>query len=244
MPLARIEDSILYFAHIPKTGGSSIEAYIKAKGALSLYHKTAVGGLKTSPQHLQVELFDKIVPRAFYDHGFTVLRDPVARLVSEFCYRARPPARVWFRQADGLARLPIRGKGRNLTFDQWVNTIFEVYLENSYVSGNHIRPQVDFVHPDHLCFRFEAGLDQVLRWIDEVTQTAPLHSERLNKARWPKPEVSPALRRKIETFYARDYELLDRLQTAGTPLTGRELLEDMYPLQPGPAAFSERMHHR
>jgi len=46
MPLARIADKLLFFAHIPKTGGSSVEAYLDAKGPVQ---RCAQGCRATGP---------------------------------------------------------------------------------------------------------------------------------------------------------------------------------------------------
>ena len=54
MPLAVIGDKVLYFAHIPKCGGSSVEAYLRAKGRLFLVHTRPQPWSKTSPDQLDL----------------------------------------------------------------------------------------------------------------------------------------------------------------------------------------------
>ncbi len=90
LPLARIAGTLLFFVHVPKTGGTSIEAYMRAKGAVALAGTRRHGWSRTTPQHIQRELFQDMVPPEFYDHGFVVLRDPKARLLSEFRMRVEP----------------------------------------------------------------------------------------------------------------------------------------------------------
>ncbi|MEM6391156.1 MAG: hypothetical protein AAF825_15040, partial [Pseudomonadota bacterium] len=82
MPLARIGDKILFFAHIPKTGGTTVEAYLAKKGAIALRSKNRFGWAATSPQHMHAEVHIPFVPDAFFDVSFAVLRDPINRLRS------------------------------------------------------------------------------------------------------------------------------------------------------------------
>lgn len=64
-----------------------------------------------------------------FDVVFTVIRDPMVRLQSEY---------LWWR-AHSLLPLP--------DFDVWVNQMFDTYALDPFMMNNHIRPQ------DSLCCR-------------------------------------------------------------------------------------------
>lgn len=42
MPLSKINGKLLHFVHIPKTGGSCITSYLRAKGPVALYSREGV----------------------------------------------------------------------------------------------------------------------------------------------------------------------------------------------------------
>lgn len=220
MPLARIGGTVLFFVHIPKTGGTSVEAYLRAKGPVAL-HGTRADWSRCTPQHIHRELYAELAPPAFYDHGFAILRDPKARLISEFRMRVEPIrpkfrpmgwARMARNRAKGLPTYAVRigRKVEFLDFDAWVERIFDAQRRDPYVKDNHIRPQVEFVDPAHRLFRLEAGLDPVFRWIDAVTGTPPapgtFHERRSALVDVP---CSPGTEARIREFYAADYALIE-----------------------------------
>ena len=136
-------------------------------------------------QHLHRAAYAEILPPGSYDHGFAILRDPKARLISEFRMRAEPlSAKLrplgWLRLArNRAAGRPTYGLrvGRRLElmdFDHWAARSFAELGRDPMFQSNHMRPQADFVDPAHRLFRFEDGLDPVFRWIDAVTGTPPL----------------------------------------------------------------------
>ena len=229
MPLARISGTVLFFAHIPKTAGTSIEAYMRAKGSLALAGTRRHGWSRTTPQHVHRELYSDLAPPEFYDHGFTVIRDPKARLISEFKMRVEP-MRPKLRPAGWLRRARNRIAGRPtygvrlanrleyLDFDTWVRRAFAEYRKDPYFKDNHIRPQHEFFDPDHKTFMFEDGIDPVFRWIDEVTGTAPAEGVFFERRSNPL-EVTPSSDAEslIRDFYSKDYDLIASLRESQQP---------------------------
>jgi hypothetical protein len=220
MPLARIAGRVLFFVHIPKTGGTSVEAYLGAKGAVALAGHRRHGWSRTTPQHIQREIYADCIPPAFYDHGFAILRDPMERLFSEFRMRAEP-LRPKLRPI-GLIRLAeYRRRGSRafgvrihhrieyLDFDDWVVRVFKEYRKDPYYKDNHLRPQSDFVDPGHRTFLFRKGLDPVFRWIDAVTGSKPVcgtfHERRSVPLEFG---CRPRTEEMIRDFYRRDYALI------------------------------------
>lgn len=193
MPVARINDKILFFAHIPKSGGTSVEDYLSRKGMLALKMRSRRGWCKTVPQHLHADLHRLIVPPGFADHSFTIFRDPVARMVSEYRYRTVTNTKI-------------------ASIDRWVETTLSKYSEQPYMLDNHIRPQVEYLSPGMLVFRFEDGLDPVFDWIDTVTD-----GRTAERGIWHKrsngepPRLQPETRQRVLEFYARDRAFHDRL---------------------------------
>ncbi len=53
--------------------------------------------------------------------------------------------------------------------DGWVGAILCTCRADPHICDNHIRPQCEFVAEGHHLFDFDAGLDPVARWIEEVT---------------------------------------------------------------------------
>lgn len=226
MPLARIGATTLFFVHVPKTGGTSVEAYLRAKGAALALYGQARDWARVPVQHLHREAWAEIVPPGAYDAGFAVLRDPKARLISEFRMRVEP-LRAKLRPL-GLARMArnrvagrptylvrVGKRAEYLDFDGWAARVLADYARDPWTLSNHIRPQAAFVDPRHRLFRLEDGLDAVFRWIDAATgtsQTPGLFHERRSE---PIPVAcSPETEARIREAYAEDYALLASLAAA------------------------------
>jgi hypothetical protein len=213
MPLARINGTILHFIHVPKTGGSSVKDYLMSKGAVALFHRTPIDWCATTPQHMEAGVHSALVPDGFADQTFMMLRDPVARLVSEYRYRAKRYAEEagWACPGPGpehWLHFEQEGAFRG-TFDAFVSFAFGKTRKNPRFADNHIRPQSDFWRPGTRVFRYEDGIEPILRWIDTVTETAPVagrhHSNQSPILECPIPSTMFG---EIKAFYDADYDLM------------------------------------
>lgn len=206
MPLARVGGKILFFAHIPKTGGTSIETYLASKGVLAFHAKRKVMWAKTTPQHMHADVHVKFIPDGFADHAFTVMRDPKDRFVSEFLHQKR-------------------NSRPNEKFNVWARRMIEERGQSPAAYDNHIRPQVDFLRPGMKVFLFEAGFEPVYDWIDEVTGTPPAARDVwMKKAEAEKPALNDQMIALIERAYAKDYAMLRALNgISGQTLTEAQL---------------------
>ena len=191
MPLYRNGRKLVLFVHIPKTGGSTVEEVLKAAGAAQAlkYHKR-LGYSKSTPQHMTWDITRHWVPRDFYDFAFTVVRNPVARMASEYRWRGTVSATA----------LP--------DFDAWANKHMSLHAQNPYLLDNHIRPQADFTGPRVRIFRLEDGLEDPIRIglkrLGLEGGDVPIHHAR--KSRIEDLQVTPQTLDRIRAFYRVDYE--------------------------------------
>ncbi|MDU8911550.1 sulfotransferase family 2 domain-containing protein [Aestuariicoccus sp. MJ-SS9] len=217
MPICKAGTRLIYFAHIPKTGGSSVDAYLRTKGTVSFLTPERPDGLAATPQHLHEAVISQLFAPDFFDARFAVLRDPVARLMSEFLWRSEPlkPFQRLARPFRGgkARRIKVAGEKLSLTFDEWVPRVLAARDADPWIADNHLRPQVEFIREGDQLFALENGLDPVFRWIDEVTETAPSGG-----GFWEKKSSGQALtpsrktRKLIEKTYAEDVRLHARLR--------------------------------
>ena len=165
MPSLTLSDRLIWFAHCPKAGGTSVERMmVDLQGAAvghlfwgwDLWWKG--GGWRKadppcSPQHLTWCDARAALPRP-PDAVFATVREPLARMQSE--HRWQATRRRGTRAGRLLARLP---------FPLWLRLMLEIARINPYAFDNHFRPQADFVPEGAVVFRLEDGLGPVAEWL-------------------------------------------------------------------------------
>lgn len=164
MPLALVPGRAIYFAHVPRTAGSNVESYLVARfGALAMLDRdwmrawTRGGwrsdGLISSPQHLTAADAARLLPPGDI-YTFAIVRDPVARAVSEFRFQSRRGFR--------------RRRLTQLGFSTWLRIVLAAARRDPRIFDNHLRPQSDMVPADAEVFRHELGFDDLVARLDEI----------------------------------------------------------------------------
>lgn len=157
MPIFRANQKLVYYAHVPKCAGSSLEDYIHERfGEMALLdgsymsRSAAERWSKTSPQHIDTKSLSKFVKPEFFDHIFTVVRHPVARIVSAYHFQLE------------VERLVPQGTG----FGEWLLDIEERMAEEPFLFDNHVLPMSKIVPQGADVFHLEHGLDGLIPYFD------------------------------------------------------------------------------
>lgn len=155
MPIARSQARNILFIHIPKTGGTSIEEWLRQRYALSLHASQVDVAMRCPPQHFHADLLKYLFQDGYFDYSFAVVRNPYTRLLSEYNYRMSHR-----RRRERIFPTP--------SFAAWLRRTFERYRKDSYIYSNHIRPQQDFLLDDTEVFTLESGLEKMKSRLAEV----------------------------------------------------------------------------
>lgn len=131
MPVFSRGDKTIFFIHIPKSGGSSIERIGREFGwseSFSVRGKPLkdVAYYKATLQHLHADLLCRLFNLEEFDSIFTVVRNPFSRLKSEY----------YWQLSQGITKLDV---------EPWIYDSFNKYKDNHFIHDNHIRPQVAFL---------------------------------------------------------------------------------------------------
>lgn len=131
---------VVFYAHVPKTGGTYIEDLLVANGIAREFFnpKPSKWALKVSPQHWHRAFYDLFVDFDRVDLGFITVRHPVDRLLSEYRWR-------------------VKRKEAQSGFSEWLDSVTEALKTDPCCLDNHLRPQIDFFHPSMEVHRFELG---------------------------------------------------------------------------------------
>jgi hypothetical protein len=104
MPIFKAGGKLVYYAHVPKCGGSAVGWYLTERfGPIAFEdrnhtrHDAKTQWSRTSPQHIDRVSLGRLFPEGFFDAAFTIVRHPVARLVSAYHFQAasRNGLRIW-----------------------------------------------------------------------------------------------------------------------------------------------------
>lgn len=182
------------FIHVPRTGGSAV--------ARALYGRNL--------PHLTIGYYRSLGNRRLAGlPSFAIVREPVDRLASAYRFLVAGGTAV-----VASSRYDPRGLAQSPSFDAFVETIaFDPAALHIY---DPIRPQADFVTDEH----GSVLVDRLFRFDDLATGDAALAEwigvprlARFNESRSAPAVCSPSTRRLIETLYAEDFALYERLCT-------------------------------
>lgn len=136
MPFFTKNEKTFFFSHIPKTGGESIrDFFIRNNYNISFYSDSMAPSSLQHRDNRDKELIKEIQKYNIICQ-FTIIRDPLDRLVSEF-----------FMRQDSY----VKTSG---DFKKFVEDVFERYKKNSFINDNHIKPQINFIHKNMDIFLF------------------------------------------------------------------------------------------
>ena len=217
MPIARADDKMIYYAHVPKCAGSAVEDYLAARFGPLAFRDTghmrrpeSRRWTRSSPQHVDRASLGRLFPPGFFDHVFAVVRHPVARLVS-----------CWHFQLEVE-----RSIASGITFSDWLLGIEDMWAEQPFAFDNHIRPMAEIVPEGARIFHLEHGLDAIVPWLDSIagTDAGPRTMPRTNErgAHGGKASAklvpNPSDLALIARLYAVDFERFGYLIDASVPL--------------------------
>ncbi|MDJ0630907.1 MAG: sulfotransferase family 2 domain-containing protein [Rhodobacter sp.] len=205
MPSLTLPDRLIWFAHCPKAGGTSVEQFMVAHWGDAVGHLHwgwdlwwQRGGWRladppNSPQHLIWRDAEQHLARR-PDAVFAVIRDPVDRMASE--YRWQRGKRRGSRIGKALAKLP---------FSLWLRIMLAAAARFPHAFDNHFRCQADFVPDGAKLFRLEDGLDRIAPWLEAVTGAVCPADIPHSLPGEGRTEISPRDRALIARAFAPDY---------------------------------------
>ncbi len=214
MPIFRKDGRNILFIHVPKAGGTSVELVFKQSGYQRVYLDGKVGPhainhvRRCTPQHMHAAMLEMNFRLDRFDAIFMVVREPIARLRSEYLWRNRDNSP----STDGAA------------VQKWAKATFKRYAADPFLFDNHIRPQAEFKLAGAQVYRLEEGMPAILADVDErwalgLNQEIPRarHGKEVVGHASHDVEVSPSLRRLATEFYRQDFAEFGYPLAGGAP---------------------------
>jgi hypothetical protein len=162
-----------------------------------------VGLIKCPTQHFDYNILNNLVNMEAFHYRFTIVRHPVEKLKSDF---------IWSTRTLKQNERP--------TFADWFENCQRQFQKNKYFLDNHIRPQVEFVGPDVKVYKYEDGLNSIVKNIFSDLRISldkdidiPLlntSAEYLKDGQRSRDViVLDSEMKKIREIYARDFEMFE-----------------------------------
>lgn len=150
----------LFFIHIPKCAGTTIEKALDLQKAKCFFSKTRFDKLfNISPQHFSYKDL-KIIFNLKRFKLFTIIRNPYDRIVSEYMYIQKEENEYW-------------KNFKNLSFDLFVEKVFLIdEARRSNLFDNHFKLQYSFIEGGEdiiKIFKYE-NLQEAFDWLNSTTE--------------------------------------------------------------------------
>jgi hypothetical protein len=199
MPFIQIENTTLLYLHVPKTGGGTIEAWLRTLAPVQFHSVGVPVALRCTPQHLRMSDFRALFGEGYFDHAVMTVRNPYDRIASEYRMRAVLGGKGFWKAFP--------------SFSLWLETTLERAVRDPFHLDNHIRPQWDFTGSGVEVLRFEDGIGAILSRIAALLNVPPPPEEiqhvHATSASGIDVPWDLADRLRVQEFYARDFEVFD-----------------------------------
>ena len=191
------------FVHIPKTGGSSIEAYLR---------ESSCNADPPRSKHSVLDVhatWDVYQNWGHFDYTFTVIRDPLERFRSELLHLTGDANHVkkiinffGYKKFEHV-------KNRWNIKDDHLLEFLRITNDQPRWIGNHVRPQCDFIKPNSNIetFLFPHSIKDVPKVLSTKfgIPVGRMPHRKPSKA-MDKPSFSETQAKIIRQFYQQDYE--------------------------------------
>lgn len=156
MTVFRKDEQAVYFAHIPKTGGTTVErVFVSNEWEMAFFDggkgKSYLNLLQNSPQHMDRKQYESIFKMSQFDFSFTCVRHPLARFKSEMVMRMRN-------------RVKINNEKKNTEF---AFKLIDDYIADANVFDGHLKPQVDYISRGMRVFKLEDGMSELIEQLND-----------------------------------------------------------------------------
>ncbi len=196
MPLYRTGSQLLFYAHVPKCAGSTVNTYLRARfgdpafeDRKHIKNPERPAWSRTSPQHIPARNLARLMPAGFADLQFAIVRHPEARIQSVYDFQRRKQKRI----------------PRAVPFGAWLRAIPALLAARPFALDGHARPMTDFVPDGCRFFRLEDGLEPVIGYLDGALGTTSDAVPGHEKRGAPRSDLTPSQRRLVRRIYAGDY---------------------------------------
>lgn len=158
MPIVRFNGKIVYFSHIPKCGGTSVENFLKILTGTDIsfldrgfYKNGDRRWSNSSPQHITGNDISKLFPLSFFDDFFTISRHPLERFCSAFTFQKFITKKI----------------NQSVDINEFIAKLDDFGALTIGNFDNHFIPQIHFIYPGatYKLFKLENGLDHVKYYI-------------------------------------------------------------------------------
>lgn len=189
MPIFEKDDARALFVHIPRTGGTAIERWLRQNTDMIFFHPHPPSALRVTPQHIPIGDLKILFGHNWWKWAFAIVRDPYDRIESEYFYRLHHQR-----------YLP--------NFSRWVVQSLDRLKKEPFYLDNHLMPQTELIDSSVTLYRFEDGLQQVA---DDLAGyfAIQLHQlSRVNASMRKQVAWSSGARHRFNAYYAKDFAQL------------------------------------
>jgi len=205
MPIIKVNGVLLYFSHIPKCGGSSIENFLAQFSDSIVFldrkfltHKNTWN--TSSPQHIDGLSLNRLFKdKNFFDFYFAIVRDPISRFKSAFMFQKHIENKI----------------PKDISINEHISLIKNEKISLFGYCDNHFLPMVHFFMPntEYRIFKIEEGLENFKKWFEVNIYKKRINFEILRENPSPKEikqiedyNLNEESINNLKTIYKKDYE--------------------------------------
>ena len=161
MTIFKVHSNFIYFSHIPKCAGSSIEDYFSTFPECSIsfldrefYSSSLNNWSKSSPQHILGNVVERLFDNNFFTDYLGIIREPIDRFKSTFNYQ-----KYWLKNIE-----------EKMDSNFFISEILPSNYQKQGWCDNHFQTQISFLIPNRkykLFLMNQEGIRKAKKYIDQ-----------------------------------------------------------------------------